>query len=149
MTGKLIEDLVRENEGGMLTHLPTIAEIAKRIAALLIIHTNAFKDFENSEQLSSYLDLAPRIKRSGTSLNGPSIIIKSGNNDMLQMMFMSSLSASTFNKSCQAQFQRILAQAKPKKVALIAAGNKLFKIALAVAKSQLPYDENFRSVKRA
>lgn len=34
---------------------------------------------------------------------------------------------------------------KPKKVALIAVSNKLLKIALAVAKSEMPYDENFRS----
>ena len=144
-----IEDLVKENEGEMLRHLSTIPGIAKRTAALLIIYTNAFKDFENSKQLSSYLGLAPRIRESGTSLNGRSIITKSGNNDMRKMMFMCSLSASVFNKSCREQFQRIVAKGKPKKVALIAVSNKLLKIALAVAKSQMPYDENFRSVKRA
>lgn len=146
---KLMEDLVRENEGEMLTHLSTIPGIAKRTAVLLIIYTNAFRDFENSKQLSSYLGLAPRIRQSGTSLNGRSIITKSGNHDMRKMMFMCSLSASVFNKSCREQFQRIVAKGKPKKVALIAVSNKLLKIALAVAKSKLPYDENFRSVKRA
>lgn len=146
---KQMEDLVKENEGEMLTHLSTIPGIAKRTAALLIIHTNAFKDFENSKQLSSYLGLAPNIRQSGTSLNGRSIISKSGNNDMRKMMFMCALSASVFNKTCRDQFQRIVSKGKPKKVALIAVSNKLLKIALAVAKSEMPYDENFRSVKRA
>lgn len=146
---KLMEDLVKEHEGEMLTHLSTVPGIGKRTAMLLIIHTNAFKDFESSKQLSSYLGLAPRIRQSGTSLNGRSIISKSGNNDMRKMMFMCALSASVFNKSCQDQFQRIVNKGKPKKVALIAVSNKLLKIALAVAKSERPYDENFRSVKRA
>lgn len=146
---KLMEDLVKENEAQMLTHLCSVPGIGKRTAILLIIHTNAFKGFENSRQLSSYFGLAPRISQSGSSLNGRSIISKSGNTDMRKMMFMCALSASTFNKSCQAQYQRIVNKGKPKKVALIAVSNKLLKIALAVAKSQIPYDENYRSVKRA
>ena len=146
---KIMEDLVKENEPEMLTHLVTVPGIGKRTAILLIIHTNAFRDFENSKQLSSYIGLAPRIRQSGTSLNGRSIITKSGNNDMRKMMFMCSLSASFFNKSCHDLFNRVVNKGKPKKVALIAVSNKLLKIALAVAKSEMPFDENFRSVKRA
>jgi transposase len=146
---KVMEELVRENESEMLTHLSTIPGVGKRTAMMLIVFTNAFEDFENGKQLSSYFGLAPRIRQSGSSLNGKSIISKAGNKDMRKMMFMCSLSASNYNKGCQAQFLRIVNKGKPKKVALIAVSNKLLKIALAVAKSQMPYDENFRSVKRA
>ena len=145
---KSVEDLVREHEAEMLSHISSIPGIAKRTAALLIINTNAFRDFENSRQLSSYFGLSPRVRQSGSSLNGKSIISKAGNKDMRKMMFMCSLSASVFNPACNAQFNRIVAKGKPKKVALIAVSNKLLKIVLAVAKSKMPYDENFRSVKR-
>ena len=133
----------------MLTHLSTTPGIAKRTATLLIINTNAFRDFENGKQLSSYFGLSPSIRQSGSSLNSRGIISKAGNKDMRKMMFMCSLSASFFNKTCQAQYQRIVNKGKPKKVALIAVSNKLLKIALAVAKSNMPYDENYRSTKRA
>jgi transposase len=146
---KVIEDSVKENESEMLTHVSSIPGIAKRTATLLIINTNAFRDFENGKQLSSYFGLSPSIRQSGSSLNGKSIITKAGNKDMRKMMFMCSLSASVFNKACNAQFHRIVNKGKPKKVALIAVSNKLLKIALAVAKSKMPYDENYRSVKRA
>ena len=43
-------------------------------------------------------------------------------------------------------YQRIIAKGKPKKLALIAVANKLLKQSLAIAKSGLYYDENFRSV---
>tara|TARA_B110000902_G_scaffold76596_1_gene91102 strand:- start:1814 stop:2017 length:204 start_codon:yes stop_codon:yes gene_type:complete len=49
------------------------------------------------------------------------------------------------NKNCKALYDRIVAKEKSKKLALIAVCNKLLKQAFAVAKSGLPYDENYRS----
>jgi len=45
----------------------------------------------------------------------------------------------------KALFDRIVAKGKSKKLALIAVVNKLLKQAFAIAKSGLPYDENFVS----
>jgi len=42
-------------------------------------------------------------------------------------------------------YERIVAKGKSKKLALIAVINKLLKQAFAVAKSGLPYDENYVS----
>ena len=50
------------------------------------------------------------------------------------------------NKNCKALYDRIVAKEKSKKLALIAVCNKLLKQAFAVAKSGLPYDENYRSI---
>ncbi len=43
-------------------------------------------------------------------------------------------------------YQRITSKGKSKKLALIVVANKLLKQSLAIAKSGLYYDENFRSV---
>ena len=59
---------------------------------------------------------------------------------------MCSFTAKEHNKSCSEIYQRIIAKGKPKKLALIAVANKLLKQSLAIAKSGLYYDENFRSV---
>ena len=50
------------------------------------------------------------------------------------------------NKSCNEIYNRIIAKGKSKKLALIAVANKLLKQSLAIAKSGLYYDENFKSV---
>lgn len=145
---KQMEELVKANEQTMLTNLSSIKGIAKRTAILLIIHTNGFSDFQTSKQLSAYFGLCPQIRQSGTSVNGRGNISKSGNKDLRKMMFMCSLSASVYNKGCRDQFQRLVAKGKCRKVALIAVSNKLLKQALAVAKSGIPYDPEFVSVKR-
>ncbi|PZW38742.1 hypothetical protein LX95_02405, partial [Mesonia algae] len=47
------------------------------------------------------------------------------------------------NKACKEIYERIVAKGKSKKLALIAVANKLLKQAFAIAKSGLPYDENY------
>ena len=59
---------------------------------------------------------------------------------------MCSFSACQHNKSCNEIYNRIIAKGKSKKLALIAVANKLLKQSLAIAKSGLYYDENYRSV---
>ena len=59
---------------------------------------------------------------------------------------MSELKAREHNKACSEIYQRITAKGKSKKLALIAVANKLLKQSLAIAKSGLYYDENYRSV---
>jgi hypothetical protein len=59
---------------------------------------------------------------------------------------MCSFTACIHNKSCSEIYNRIIAKGKSKKLALIAVANKLLKQSLAIAKSGLYYDENFRSL---
>jgi hypothetical protein len=59
---------------------------------------------------------------------------------------MCAFTACEHNKSCREIYQRITAKGKSKKLALIAVANKRLKQSLAIAKSGLYYDENFRSL---
>ena len=59
---------------------------------------------------------------------------------------MCSFTACEHNKSCRDIYQRIIAKGKSKKLALIAVANKLLKQSLAIAKSGLLYDEDFKSI---
>jgi hypothetical protein len=68
-----------------------------------------------------------------------------GNPKLRNLLFMCSFTACKYNKNCKALYDRIVAKEKSKKLALIAVCNKLLKQAFAVAKSGLPYDENYRS----
>ena len=116
-----------------------------KTALFLIVVTDGFKKFETASQLCSYVGITPTIRESGSSVRGRSRISKVGNKKLRNLLFLASFSACKYNKTCKALFDRIVAKGKSKKLALIAVANKLLKQAFAIAKSGLPYDENFVS----
>jgi len=59
---------------------------------------------------------------------------------------MCSFTACSRNPQCKALYDRLVAKGKSKKLALIAVTNKLLSQSLAVAKSGVRYDPNYRSV---
>ncbi|MFD1553277.1 transposase, partial [Putridiphycobacter roseus] len=95
---------------------------------------------------SSFLGLSPTIRTSGTSVRGQSRISKMGNKDVRNLLFMCSFTAYKCNPSCVKLFERIVNKGKSKKLALLAVCNKLTRQALAISKSRIPYDENYRSI---
>ena len=141
-----LEEVVKAHQADLITRLCSIPGIGKRTAIYLIVITQGFEKFENSRQLISYFGLDPTIHESGSSVRGKSRISKTGNNLIRNLLFMCAFTACEHNKSCSEIYNRITAKGKSKKLALIAVANKLLKQSLAIAKSGLYYDENYRSV---
>lgn len=141
-----LEAVIKEYMADLLTRLCSIPGIGKRTAIYLIVITHGFEKFESSRQLISFFGLDPIIRESGSSIRGKSRISKTGNNHIRNLLFMCAFTACEHNKSCREIYQRITAKGKSKKLALIAVANKLLKQSLAIAKSGLYYDENYRSV---
>lgn len=141
---KLIQ-IVKEYDSELLQNITSIVGIGKNTAALLILASEGFRSFDSAKQLSSYFGLAPTEYTSGTSIKGKRKISKMGNPLVRKKLYMCSLQASRYNKSCIDLYQRLLAKGKPKKVALIAVVNKLLKIIFAISKSGLPYDREYKS----
>lgn len=142
---KRLLELVKIDQQQQLTLLKTIPGMGNKTAILLIISTNGFTKFDNAKQLCCYAGITPTIRQSGSSVRGRSRISKIGNQKLRNLLFLCSFSACKYNKACKDIFDRIVAKGKSKKLALIAVCNKLLKQAFAVAKSGLPYDENFVS----
>jgi len=141
-----LEKIVKEYQGDMYARLKTIPGIGSKTAALLIVSTNGFKGFESNGQVSSYFGLAPIERSSGSSIRGVSRISKFGNKKVRNHLFLCSFTACKCNPQCQALYERIVNKGKSKKLALIAVANKLIKQAYGIAKSELAYDANYRSV---
>ena len=137
--------LVKEEQQEQLTLLKTIPGIGEKAAILLVVFTDGFSKFENSKQLCCYAGITPTIRQSGSSVRGRSRISKIGNKKLRNQLFLSSFTACQYNKACRELFERIVEQGKSKKLALLAVCNKLLKQAFAIAKSGLPYNENFVS----
>lgn len=143
---KKLLSLVKEEQQKQLTLLTSIPGIGVKTALFLIVITDGFSKFENSSQLCSYAGITPTIRVSGSSVRGRSRISKVGNRKLRNLLFLCAFSACQHNKSCREVYDRIVNKGKSKKLALIAVSNKLLKQAFAIAKSGLPYDENYTSV---
>lgn len=137
--------LVKQTQQKQLSDLKSIPGLGDRTVALLIILTEGFTKFENAGQLCNYAGITPTIRRSGSSVRGRSRISKVGNRKLRNLLFLCAFSACKHNKGCREIYERITAKGKSKKLALIAVSNKLLKQAFAIAKSGLPYDENYVS----
>ena len=87
----------------------------------------------------------PIIRQSGTSVKGKARISKIGNQKLRNLLFLCSFNACKYNKACKAIYDRLVAKGKSKKLALLAVCNKLLKQVFAIAKSMIPYDQNYRS----
>ena len=147
---KLLEDrlteLVKGGYAAMLTNLESIPGLGRKTATMLIVFTDGFNRFDSAAALCSYCGITPIIRKSGTSVNGRSRISKMGNRKLRNLLFLCSFTACVHNKACSDIYQRITNKGKSKKLALMAVSNKILKQAYAVAKSGMPYDENYRSV---
>ncbi|NYJ27753.1 transposase [Allomuricauda sp. ARW1Y1] len=137
--------LVKKTQQRQLTNLKSIPGLGDKTVALLIILTDGFTKFENAGQLCNYAGITPTIRRSGCSVRGKSRISKVGNRKLRNLLFLCAFSACKHNKACREMYERITAKGKSKKLALIAVSNKLLKQAFAIAKSGIPYDENYVS----
>ncbi|GGG58075.1 hypothetical protein GCM10011414_29850 [Croceivirga lutea] len=137
--------LVKETQQQQLTNLKSIPGLGDKTVALLIVLTEGFTKFDNAGQLCNYAGITPTIRRSGSSVRGKSRISKVGNRKLRNLLFLCAFSACKHNKGCREIYERITAKGKSKKLALIAVSNKLLKQAFAIAKSGIPYDENYVS----
>jgi transposase len=142
-----LETLLKQHEEKKMTALQTIPGIGKRTVAMMIIATDGFRKVDNYRQLSSWAGLSPREYSSGKSIRGKVRISKMGGKELRNMLYMCSLTAIKCNKSCKELYDRLKAKGKNGKLALAAVGNKLIKQAVAIAKSELPYDEKYFSKK--
>lgn len=107
---KQAKELVEEHEQDLFSRLKTIPGIGTKTALLLIITTNALKNFETPRQLSSFFGLSPTIMESGKSIREKSRISKNGIRIMRNFLFMSSFSPIRYNKTCAEMYERMVAK---------------------------------------
>lgn len=144
-TEKEMERLILLHEKDNYKRLQSIPGIGKKTAIVLIAITQGMENFDSAKQVSSYFGLSPRIYESGTSVKGKAKICKMGMSLIRKLLYMCSLSAKRCNKACMELYERLLANGKKKKVALIAVVNKLIKQIFSIIKNETVYEQNFLS----
>jgi len=140
-----LSNIVKSEHQALMTRLESIPGLGRKTTIMLIVLTDGFERFETSGQLCSYAGITPIIRQSGSSVKGCARISKVGNRKLRNLLFMCSFTACKHNKACREIYERIVAKGKSKKLALLAVCNKLLKQAFAIAKSEIIYDQEYRS----
>ena len=141
----VVSKLVKEEYQDLHSRIKSIPGLGAKSSALLIVLTDGFERFNKASELCSFAGLTPIIRESGSSIRSRPRISKMGNKRLRKVLFICSFSASKHNKACRELYNRIVAKGKSKKLALIAVCNKLLKQAFSIAKSNLWYDQNYKS----
>ncbi len=148
---KLLEQklqlLLQQWQPEQLKNVSSIKGIGKRAAAMLIVFTQGFKYTQNHRQLISFAGLAPTQYSSGSSIQGKPRIYKRGGKNLRDVLYMCSMNAMKTNTACKVLYERLRANGKTGKQALIAVCNKLLKQVYAVAKNNTLYQPNYCSAK--
>lgn len=118
----------------------TIPRIGKLSAICLLTLFNKYKD-TNRAQITALVGLDPIKRESGTSVRGKMRISKNGDGMWREILHLPTLSAIRCNKKIKAIYDRLIANHKPKKVALIAAMRKLILTAHTMHKDKTVFLE--------
>ena len=142
-----LQALLQQWQPDQLKSVSSIKGIGKRAAAMLIVFTQGFKHTENHRQLISFAGLAPTQYSSGTSIQGKPRIYKRGGKNLRDVLYMCSMNAMKTNTACKTLYERLRANGKTGKQALVAVMNKLLKQVFAVVKNNSLYQPNYCSAK--
>lgn len=142
-----LQQMLEHWQPEQLKNVSSIKGIGKRAAAMLIVFTQGFKYTKNHRQLISFAGLAPTQYSSGSSIQGKPRIYKRGGKNLRDVLYMCSMSAMKTNTACKNLYDRLRANGKTGKQALVAVMNKLLKQVFAVVKNNSLYQPNYCSAK--
>ena len=134
--------LTKEHYSREAAILASIPGLGPKTAQALIVATRGFKELVNGRALCSYVGISPRPFQSGTSIRGRGRISKMGSQSVRKKIYMCAISAIRNNPACKVFYERLKANGKPSKVALIAVCAKLLRQAAAMIKKGQLFDEN-------
>jgi transposase len=129
-----------KSQRDLLTSIPGIAETT---AALILAELGGTKRFQNARQVAAFAGLVPRLRQSGTSVRGRSMLSKMGSSRLRKALFFPAMSALKWNPLLKALGERLQAQGKSKMLIVGAAMRKLLHLCFGVFKSGQPFNPNF------
>lgn len=124
----------------LLQSIPSIGFVT---AGTLLTETHALVAFHSSRQLTAFAGIAPAPYTSGKSVYKRPRISKIGNPRIRKAFYMAAVSSIRFNPTMKIFFDRLVANGKSKKAALVAVARKLLVLCFAVCKSNKPFQLNY------
>jgi transposase len=117
----------------LLTSIPGIGELT---AAWIIAELPDVRMIGSAQSAAAYAGLAPREYSSGTSVHHRTHLSKRGNVYLRRAMYMPAMAAARYNPAVKALYDRLIAEGRPRMVAIGAAMRKLLMLAYGVLRSR-------------
>lgn len=121
----------------------SVKGIGEQTAEALLLVSNGMEGFADADKLSKFLGLTPHSHFSGTSVRKKGGITKYGSHEVRGLLYMCAHSAIRYNQPCKELFERLRANGKPYKVAMVAVMHKLVKQVFACVTRGTMFDNDF------
>jgi transposase len=129
----------------LLESIPAVGEATIHV---ILSHFASIEKFPGPKRLASFLGIAPRHYRSGTSVRGRTRMSKVGRSSLRKAFYMPAVVGLRYNPVLVDLGRRLKEAGKPPMLIIGAAMRKLVHIIYGVLKNKMPFDANY-SVKTA
>lgn len=119
--------------------ITSIKGFGSTLAVALIVTTGGINNFGSAKALAKFVGLAPIVHQSGTSVKFKGHISRSGDPQLRAMLYCATWSAIRFNIPCKELYNRLKADNKSSKLALVAVAHKLLRQAFGVVSNNSPF----------
>lgn len=126
----------------LLVSIPGIGFIT---ACIVLGEFGDLRRFGRARQLSAFAGLSPRLRQSGSSVNGKPHLCKAGNPRIRKVLYMAAISAARYCPSMEKDYQLMLLHGKSKMAALGAIMRKLLVLMRAILIENTPYNPKHKS----
>ncbi|GAA6142746.1 IS110 family transposase [Hydrogenophaga sp. 5NK40-0174] len=131
-------DLKRDAE--LIASIPGMGSIT---AAKVLAYLGDVQRFKNAKALAAFVGVTPKLKESGTSVRGRSVIARSGHAAVRHALFMPSMVARRHNPLLKTFGDRLAAEGLRPKAVILACMHKLVRMIYGVLKSGRAFDARF------
>lgn len=126
-----------------LALMTSVKGIGPKTALAINLATHGLDNFKRPEELSKFLGLISSSHQSGSSVRKRGGITKCGSSYVRSLLYMCARSAKKYNLACKELYNRLKANGKPHKVAMVAVMHKLVKQLFACYKSKTKFDNQY------
>jgi transposase len=125
------------------TLITSIPGVGKTTAAKLLAYLVDVRRFKNGKALAAFIGVTPRLRLSGSSVRGRSMISRSGNERVRHSLYMPALVALKHNPLVSVFGIRLRAAGLALKAVVAACMHKLVMLVYGILKSGRPFNANF------
>jgi transposase len=119
--------------------ITSVPGIGPATALWLLAEIGDYRQFASAQSVAAYAGLSPREYLSGSSVQKKTRISKTGNARLRKALYLPAMTATRYNPTIKAFYDRLVSDGKPKMVALAAAMRKLLMIVYGVLKSRTEF----------
>ena len=120
--------------------LRSIPGIGTKTACLFLAEVGEVGRFASASKLVAYSGLTPALFQSGSSVDRRTRISRLGPSSLRQLLYMPCLAAIRYNSRLKVFFERLVANGKNKKAAVVACMAKLLRIIYGVLTHRRPFE---------